>query len=120
AGHLLIRSTPYGKQSNAVTYDYYWDGSLLSERNAIGTTRYTKANAYRESGRYLPQMAEEIQSPNGYIITTYKNRLGHLESTEERAADGSKERLTQYQTNRFGQVTRKEVEDGSNSRVWEY
>ncbi|MCK9906168.1 hypothetical protein MXD63_40035, partial [Frankia sp. Cpl3] len=65
-------------------------------------------------------MAEEIQSPNGYIITTYKNRLGHLESTEERAADGSKERLTQYQTNRFGQVTRKEVEDGSNSRVWEY
>ncbi|NGQ97128.1 type IV secretion protein Rhs [Brevibacillus sp. SYP-B805] len=117
-GRLLYSTVPFGKQANQTTYEYYWDGSVKKEYTPLGTTTHIRANAYRDGSKYLPREAEQVVSPNGYVVTTYKDIFGNMDSTEERMGSGGKLRTTTYQTDRFGKVTRKEITDGSKSRVW--
>ncbi|MGG2922717.1 type IV secretion protein Rhs, partial [Brevibacillus parabrevis] len=104
----------YGRGS--VPYD--WDGFVYQTTNALGTTRSHRNNAYRDGSSYLPRLTEQTVAPNGYIVTTYRDLYGRVESTEETTQQDGKRRVTNIQTDRFGKVTDKEVTDGSTSQRW--
>ncbi|MGF9822339.1 hypothetical protein, partial [Brevibacillus agri] len=114
----ISRTIPYGNQAQSTTYAYDWDGFVYQTTNALGTTRSHRANAYSDGTSYLPRLTEQTLSPNGYIVTTYRDLYGRVESVEETTQRGSHRRVTIYQTDRFGKVTDKEVSDGSTSQRW--
>ncbi|MED1657797.1 type IV secretion protein Rhs, partial [Brevibacillus agri] len=117
-GMQISRTIPYGNQAQSTTYAYDWDGFVYQTTNALGTTRSHRANAYSDGTSYLPRLTEQTLSPNGYIVTTYRDLYGRVESVEETTQRGSHRRVTIYQTDRFGKVTDKEVSDGSTSQRW--
>nr|WP_254223379.1 RHS repeat domain-containing protein [Brevibacillus parabrevis] len=114
----ISRTIPYGNQAQSTTYAYDWDGFVYQTTNALGTTRSHRNNAYRDGSSYLPRLTEQTVAPNGYIVTTYRDLYGRVESTEETEQQGGKRRVTNIQTDRFGKVTDKEVTDGSTSQRW--
>ncbi|MGZ0052668.1 polymorphic toxin-type HINT domain-containing protein [Brevibacillus gelatini] len=117
-GMQISRTIPYGNQAKSTTYTYDWDGFVYQTTNALGTTRSHRANAYSDGTSYLPRLTEQTLSPNGYIVTTYRDLYGRVESVEETTQRGSHHRVTNYQTDRFGKVTDKEVTDGSTTQRW--
>jgi len=121
-GLQIIRTIPYGNTSKSTSYAYDWDGFLYEENNAFGTTMHSRVNAFADGSRYLPRGAEQTVSPNGYVLTTYQDLYGRVESTVEEAKRGDKRRVTNYVTDRFGKVTSKEVTDGdtTQSRLMRY
>ncbi|MGM0715572.1 MAG: hypothetical protein ACQEU9_28015, partial [Bacillota bacterium] len=68
-------------------------------------TRSHRNNAYRDGSSYLPRLTEQTVAPNGYIVTTYRDLYGRVESTEETTQQDGKRRVTNIQTDRFGKVT---------------
>ncbi len=117
-GLQVSRTIPYGNQAKSTSYAYDWDGFVYQTTNALGTTRSHRNNAYRDGSSYLPRLTEQTVAPNGYIVTTYRDLYGRVESTEETEQQGGKRRVTNIQTDRFGKVTDKEVTDGSTSQRW--
>ncbi|RNB87905.1 RHS repeat protein, partial [Brevibacillus parabrevis] len=117
-GLRVSRTIPYGNQAKSTSYAYDWDGFVYQTTNALGTTRSHRNNAYRDGSSYLPRLTEQTVAPNGYIVTTYRDLYGRVESTEETEQQGGKRRVTNIQTDRFGKVTDKEVTDGSTSQRW--
>jgi len=117
-GLQVSRTIPYGNSGKSTSYAYDWDGFLYQESNAVGTTKHSRANAFADGSRYLPRGAEQTVYPNGYVLTTYMDLYGRVESTVEETKRGSQYRVTNYQTDRFGKVTVKEVTDGSKIQSW--
>ncbi|WP_016739355.1 MULTISPECIES: polymorphic toxin-type HINT domain-containing protein [Bacillales] len=117
-GLEISRTVPYGKQEQSTSYLYDWDGFVYQTTNSLGTTKNHRNNAYSDGTRYLPRLTEQTLSPNGYIATTYRDLYGKVESTEETTQSGSHRRVTNYQTDRFGKVTNKEISDGKTSQAW--
>ncbi|WP_371811785.1 RHS repeat-associated core domain-containing protein [Brevibacillus sp. HB1.3] len=118
-GMEISRTVPYGKQEQSTSYLYDWDGFVYQTTNSLGTTKSHRNNAYSDGTRYLPRLTEQTLSPNGYIATTYRDLYGKVESTEETTqSGGSHNRVTNYQTDRFGKVTNKEITDGKTSQAW--
>ncbi|MGG1895570.1 RHS repeat-associated core domain-containing protein [Brevibacillus formosus] len=117
-GLEVSRTVPFGKQGESTSYLYDWDGFLYQTTNALGTTKHHRNNAYSDGSKYLPRLTEQTLSPNGFIVTTYRDLYGRVESTEETTQSGSHHRVTNYQTDRFGKVTLKEISDGETSQAW--
>ncbi|WP_412679447.1 RHS repeat domain-containing protein [Brevibacillus fortis] len=117
-GMEISRTVPYGKQEQSTSYLYDWDGFVYQTTNSLGTTKQHRNNAYSDGTRYLPRLTEQTLSPNGFIATTYRDLYGKVESTEETTQSGSHNRVTNYQTDRFGKVTNKEISDGKTSQAW--
>ncbi|MGG4451226.1 RHS repeat domain-containing protein [Brevibacillus porteri] len=117
-GMEISRTVPYGKQEQSTSYLYDWDGFVYQTTNSLGTTKQHRTNAYSDGTRYLPRLTEQTLSPNGFIATTYRDLYGKVESTEETTQSGSHHRVTNYQTDRFGKVTNKEISDGKTSQAW--
>lgn len=91
---------------------------MYQTTDAVGTTTYSRANAYSEGSKYLPRMTEQTIAPNGYVVTTYRDLYGRVEGTEESTKQGSQVRTTRYQLDRFGKVTDKEVTAGNTTLGW--
>lgn len=109
-GRLVRATYPYNLTSRKISYDYYSDGSLKSETNALGqVTSYNYANTGTGGSGTFLQKAVEVRKPNGQVITSYYDRNGWLVKTVDATGDGEQTRTTTMSYDGFGRMTAQTV-----------
>ncbi len=109
-GRLVKATYPYDLTSRKIRYDYYPDGSLKSETNALGqVTSYNYANTGTSGSGTFPQKAVEVIQPGGQVTSSFYDRNGWLAKMIETTGDGEQTRTTTMSYDGLGRVTAQTV-----------